>query len=118
VPACVVALVPLVSQEVNGVRRVRVQAGLMSKELSTALTAASKHKVLHFTSMANALQNFSDARDWLRFSDRMKQYGSIWCCVLAHPGHIHYDLLFDMPHRDKFMRLWDANKTWVPTTGP
>ncbi len=99
-------------------RRVRVQAGLMSKELSTALTAASKHKVLHFTSMANALQNFSDARDWLRFSDRMKQYGSIWCCVLAHPGHIHYDLLFDMPHRDKFMRLWDANKTWVPTTGP
>ena len=51
-----------------------------------------------------------------RFANRMKLYGSIWCCVLAHPGHIHYDLLWDEPHTDKFMRPW--NGTWTTVTGP
>ena len=54
--------------------------------------------------------------DWDRFASRMRQYGSIWCCIHAHPGHIHYDLLWDVPHFDKFNRVW--NGTWEVKTGP
>lgn len=53
---------------------------------------------------------------WDRFAARMRGYGSIWCCVHAHPGHIHYDLLWDVPHVDKFNRVW--NGTWEVKTGP
>lgn len=49
--------------------------------------------------------------------ERLKQYGSIWCCVNAHPGHIHYDLLQELEHTDKFGRKWPANG-WKPVTGP
>jgi hypothetical protein len=45
----------------------------------------------------------------------MRGYTSIWCCIAAHPGHIHYDPWWDIPHTDKFNRQWD---TWVPKTGP
>lgn len=31
------------------------------------------------------------AADWTKFFNRVRIYGSIWCCVAAHPGHIHYD---------------------------
>lgn len=61
-------------------------------------------------------QAFSEPGAAARFVERMKLYGSIWCCVLAHPGHIHYDLLWDMPHTDKFQRVW--NGTWDTKTGP
>ncbi|KXZ45924.1 hypothetical protein GPECTOR_49g508 [Gonium pectorale] len=100
----------------GGVRRVRVQESLPSAALETALSAVKSAKVLHFSTMANALGPFSDPAVATRFYERLKLYGSIWCCVLAHPGHIHYDLLWDMPHRDKFQRVW--NGTWQTLTGP
>jgi len=53
--------------------------------------------------------------DWDRFSQRMKTYASIWCCIHAHPGHIHYDMLWDVPHTDKFNRIWTK---WEAKTGP
>ncbi len=31
-------------------------------------------------------QAFKDDAVASRFAERMKLYGSIWCCVLAHPG--------------------------------
>ncbi len=34
-----------------------------------------------------------------------------------HPsGHIHYDMLFDVPHNDKFNRAW--NGTFEIVAGP
>ncbi len=104
-------------QTENGVQKVRVQQGLMSDQLSTALTNAKTFKVMHFTTMVNALGNFSNPQQWTRFQERMKLYGSIWCCVHAHPGHIHYDMLWDVvPHNDKFGRTW--NTSWSTVTGP
>ncbi|GFR44270.1 hypothetical protein Agub_g5475 [Astrephomene gubernaculifera] len=100
-----------------GVRKIRIQSGLPSAALETALSSVRSVKVLHFASMANAMGELSDAAVARRFTERMKLYGSIWCCVAAHPGHIHYDLLWDVvPHTDKFQRVW--NSSWVPKTGP
>ena len=53
--------------------------------------------------------------DWAKFALRMKSYASIWCCIHAHPGHIHYDMLWDVPHTDKFNRIWTK---WEAKTGP
>ncbi|PNW73352.1 hypothetical protein CHLRE_14g629000v5 [Chlamydomonas reinhardtii] len=104
----------------GGVKKIKIAPFLSSAELATALSdpAVKGAKVLHFTSMAgfNFPQAFSEPGAAARFVERMKLYGSIWCCVLAHPGHIHYDLLWDMPHTDKFQRVW--NGTWDTKTGP
>jgi hypothetical protein len=88
----------------------------MSNELQTALQSVKDFKVLDFTTMSGAFKNFSDVNDWDKFARRMRIYGSIWCCIHAHPGHIHYDLLHDIPHTDKFNRVW--NTTWKVQTGP
>lgn len=95
--------------------KVRVQAGLLSEQLRVALREAQPYKVLEFTTMNNAFKNFTSAGDWQKFFNRIKGIGSIWCCVNAHPGHVHYDPWFDIPHIDKFNKQWDK---WEPTTGP
>mmetsp|Transcript_17364 Transcript_17364/g.37489 ORF Transcript_17364/g.37489 Transcript_17364/m.37489 type:complete len:686 (-) Transcript_17364:496-2553(-) len=95
--------------------KVRVQAGLMSSQLKLALINTAEFKVLEFTTMNNAFKNFTDAGDWVKFANRMRVYTSIWCCIMSHPGHIHYDMLWDIPHTDKFNKEWTK---WEPTTGP
>ena len=77
----------------EGGSKIRIQQGLLSEKLKVALTHANKFKVLHFSTMANAFKNFTETSDWNKFASRMRIYGSIWCCINAHPGHIHYDLL-------------------------
>lgn len=100
----------------DGKPTIRVQSGLMSQPLTTALKEVAAYKVLEFSSMAAPFANFTDPDEWTRFFTRMKHSGSIWCCVAAHPGHIHYDLWWDLePHTDKFARKWDV---WEPTCGP
>eukprot|EP00798_Chlamydomonas_sp_ICE-L_P025303 gene25303-10957_t len=96
--------------------RVKIQAGLLSEKLKTALGEASKFKVLEFSTMQGAMANFTKPEDWGRFANRMRQYGSIWCCIMAHPGHIHYDMLWDVEHKDKFDRKWGL--PWETKTGP
>ena len=72
--------------------------------------------VLKFNDVAASFGNFTHARDFEKFYRRVQHYGSVWCCVDAHPGHIHYDMWWDMPgHKDKFGRTWDK---WEPKTGP
>lgn len=57
------------------------------------------------------------AEDWVKFSRRMAVATSLWCCVAQHPGHVHYDILYDVvPHTDRHGRVW--NDLWVPTCGP
>ena len=101
----------------EGGNKLRIQQGLLSENLKVALTNANSFKVLHFTSMSGAFKNFTNEGDWVKFASRMRIYGSIWCCINAHPGHIHYDLLFDLPHVDKFGRKWNGSD-WEPKTGP
>ena len=62
----------------------------------------------------------SSCRDWLctyRFEERLKEYSSLWCCVDAHPGHVWYDLMWDVvPHTDRHGRKQTG--PWEPITGP
>ncbi len=92
-----------------------MQQGLDSLKLATALRDVGSSRLLHFTSMRNAFTRFTEEAQQVRFFKRMQRYTSIWCCVAAHPGHIHYDMWWDQPHTDKFGRQWEA---WEPRTGP
>ncbi len=72
--------------------------------------------ILRFSNLVDAFGNFTQVQDWTRFYRRMQQYSSVWCCIDAHPGHIHYDMWWDLPgHTDKFGRTWGK---WEPMTGP
>ena len=52
-----------------------------------------------------------------RFQERGKIYTSIWCCVDRHPGHVWYDLFWDIePHLDRHRRKMPI--PWMPLTGP
>ncbi|THU55388.1 hypothetical protein C4D60_Mb11t06030 [Musa balbisiana] len=60
-------------------------------------------KVLHFSSMANAFQGFSDEAREAKFRNRVKRYVGKWCCVENNgPGHIYYDM------------YWDEKPGWKP----
>eukprot|EP00887_Chlorella_sp_A99_P001666 scaffold8.g1666.t1 len=59
----------------------------------------------------------SEAEAAKRFKRRLDVYGSIWCCVNAHPGHVWYDFFFDqVPHTDRHNRA--VAGPWFPLTGP
>lgn len=85
--------------------------------LCRALAGVASAPLLDFRAPQEVWGNFTKAADWTRLANRLRQYTEAWCCINSHPGHIHYDMLWDVvPHRDKFGRVWNA--TWVPTTGP
>ena len=67
---------------------------------------------------ARRLRRHADAADAKKFSTRVKRYAGLWCCVFdAVPGHIWYDMEFDVvPHTDRHNRVWDT--AWEPKTGP
>jgi hypothetical protein len=48
---------------------------------SPTFTLRVRLQTLHFSSMADAFGNFTALADWNKFVERMKIYGSIWCCV-------------------------------------
>ena len=55
------------------------------------------------------------------FLENLKPLGGGWCCVTPEgrtPGHYWYDFLFDLPHTDRFGRLWGVERPWRPTPGP
>lgn len=70
--------------------KVRLARGLDSEKLKAALSGVADYKNLEFSSMDGAFGNFTNAADWSRFAQRLRSYASIWCCIHAHPGHIHY----------------------------
>lgn len=80
-----------------------------------ALSSVSHAALLKFSTMHNAFGNFTNEVDFTRFFKRMNHLGSVWCCIDAHPGHIHYDFWWDVPHTDKFGRKWER---WEPMPGP
>ena len=73
--------------------------------------------MLNFTSIDHAFGNFTKVGDYSRFYKRLQHYGAVWCCIDAHPGHVHYDFWWDIPHKDKFGRTWGKGD-WRPLTGP
>ncbi|WOL15865.1 hypothetical protein Cni_G24646 [Canna indica] len=60
-------------------------------------------KVLHFSSMVDVFQGFSDKARQAKFRNRVQRYVGIWCCVENRtPGHIYYDM------------YWDEKPGWKP----
>lgn len=90
-----------------------VPSGLTPDELAKALGTLQDVKVLDMGNLtALALQNPPDS-----FIQRTKNFGSIWCCVFDHPGHIWYDPLFDIvPHKDRHGRTYSDK--WEARSGP
>lgn len=89
-------------------------------QVQTLLTEYKDVKVLNFTSMVGAFSRFEDLEDAKKFSNRIKKYAAIWCCKHRNPGHIWYDMEFDIvPHVDRHNRKWDGGKNkWKLVTGP
>ena len=87
-------------------------------EIANLLSNHAGVKVLNFTSTLGAFGRHADAADAKKFSTRVKRYAGLWCCVFdAVPGHIWYDMEFDVvPHTDRHNRVWDT--AWEPKTGP
>ena len=57
------------------------------------------------------------------FRETILPLGGGFCCVEAERrggfGHFWYDLLWDVPHTDRWGRRWSPDqKPWVPTPGP
>ena len=85
--------------------------------MKEALGAFRGTKILHFSTMMNAFGGFDSPGTTAQFMEKIKHWTSIWCCVHAHPGHIWYDMLFDVKgHKDRHMRVWEGE--WFPKTGP
>ncbi|EFN51848.1 hypothetical protein CHLNCDRAFT_37217 [Chlorella variabilis] len=98
----------------------KLKPQLHEEALKAALTEGkvAEAKVLHFVGGIERLfGGWTDEAAGERFKRRLDRYGSIWCCVNAHPGHIWYDFFFDqLPHQDRHGRT--VEKTWEPVTGP
>lgn len=92
----------------------RLLPAVLARARST-LSSVSHVPLLKFNTMRNAFGNFSREEDFVKFVRRVNQLGSVWCCIDAHPGHIHYDFWWDVPHTDKFGRVWSK---WEPKPGP
>lgn len=97
----------------SAIEPVRVPAGLAPDALAKLLEPLRDVKVLDMGNLtALSMEDPPQA-----FMDRTKNFGSIWCCVFDHPGHIWYDMLFDqVPHKDRHGRTFDG--PWEARSGP
>lgn len=96
-----------------------LQHGRNEAEIQAALAElSSKYSVIHFEDAKAAWGGFSDEEIAKKFKKRLDMYGSLWCCVEGHPGHIWYDFFWDSgPHTDRHNRQIGPGK-WMPRTGP
>ncbi|TYI15286.1 hypothetical protein ES332_A08G175900v1 [Gossypium tomentosum] len=69
----------------------------------TVFSSFKDVKVIQFSSMQGAFYSFTDKTREEKFTNRLKRYVGIWCCVENHtPGHIYYDM------------YWDEKPGWKP----
>lgn len=96
---------------------VRLRAGITDRQLAVALQDAKNVKILSFDSMGTAFGGHEDPAEGERFMKRTMWYTSLWCCVHASPGHVWYDMWWDVvPHRDRHNRRKETK--WRPELGP
>lgn len=70
-----------------------------------------------FDSMLDTFGGFVDEEVTRRFHNRMKEVGGLFCCLNETPrGNVFYDMLFDVPHTDRFGREFKGE--WEPILGP
>lgn len=78
-------------------KHVYMMQGFSDLELMHTLRPYSDAKVIHFNSIRR--QDFlgiSNEGAQVKFENRIKKYTSLWCCKQAHPGHIWYDMMWDV----------------------
>ena len=80
-------------------KKVVAPKNLTDVDAMELLREHNKTKVIRFSSMVGTFGGFVDNAGAEKFSRRIKRYAAIWCCKAAHPGHIWYDMEFDVvPH--------------------
>jgi len=78
--------------------------------LKQALTSpeAAKFKVLELPSATiealSGIWNTFPEKEQGLFTNRLKHYTSVVCCLANNPGWVWYDFLNDIPHKDRFQR--------------
>ncbi|CAL8469429.1 g8970 [Coccomyxa elongata] len=98
-------------------KAVTLPANPEHSSLMEALEPYKKKRVLHFPDMRLAYSNFPSKEHRKRYELRTNLYTSLWCCVDKHPGHVWYDMWWDViPHTDRHSRIQTG--PWVPITGP
>eukprot|EP00958_Prasinococcus_capsulatus_P001137 scaffold104_cov375-Prasinococcus_capsulatus_cf.AAC.16 len=95
-----------------------VKARMTDTQLADALSTVKGAKVIEFTGdMAHAFGGFESEAVSKAFERRLKASMTLWCCIHDHPGHIWYDIFYDIiPHTDRHNREW--NRAWFAKTGP
>lgn len=53
---------------------------------------------------------FTDSAVHARFVRRLKHATTVFCCLKDNPGWVWYDMLWDIPHRDRHNRVYGS--TW------
>ena len=73
---------------------------------------------MDFDTMHGAFGGFRDDGVTQRFTNRLSQYASLFCCIDEQPrGNVFYDFWFDsIPHTDRFGRTYDGG--WEVRMGP
>lgn len=107
----------------SGDKPAELQAGAVllmeqqtDEQLRTALSSMEYIRLLHFSagSMTNIFRNFTNPELWTRFENRMKIYTSNMGTLHEQPGWVQYDMLWDLPHQDRFGRYFES---WTPRIG-
>lgn len=97
----------------------KLAQGLKDADLAKIFEPFQKVKIISLNSIGTdggVFGGWSDPMVQSRFYKRATSMTGIWCCVNAHPGHIWYDMLWDMvprPIPDRHNRKrdgpWDYN---------
>ena len=96
---------------------VKVSSNFTDAQIERMMSGLKDVKVIKFSSMVGVFGGFENKDKAVKFSNRIKRYAGLWCCIHAHPGHIWYDMEHDtFPHTDRHNRVWD--KEWKPKAGP
>lgn len=100
---------------------VRLRGGLTDRQIAAVLgDVVAQYKVLRIRNVTGVFLQHEDAQDGERFAKRMRQIGSLWCCMKPppnKPGHVWYDTQWDLvPHVDVHNRRWDV--PWHVRMGP
>ncbi|KAL6771845.1 hypothetical protein ACKKBG_A28020 [Auxenochlorella protothecoides x Auxenochlorella symbiontica] len=96
---------------------VRLKPNRSLYQLRTALSHLYKsYKVVHFLGRMDRAVLLS-ASEVTSYNERMRSWAGAFCCVEGKPGHILYDLFWDVPgHINRFNKVQEG--PWEPMPGP
>jgi len=96
--------------------QLRLAPGLDSTKLAAALKGTDSYRILDISGITRMWPAFREDGGWFtdpeqhrRFVQRLRHMTSVVCCLQTNPGWIWYDLMWDVPHKDRFGRVFD---TW------